>query len=382
MNLQDFRAGKYIQQYQYKSFSPTKINTTWIWNDAKINVLLEQATRSLGELNAFSFIVPDIDIFIRMHIFKEAQSSSKIEGTETKIDEALMDKENISPEKRDDWQEVQNYVHAINYGMERLAEIPLSSRLLREMHAILLDSVRGKHKSPGEHRKSQNWIGGSAPSDAVYVPPVHTEIDHYMNDLEKFLHNKEIDVPHLIKVAIAHYQFETIHPFLDGNGRIGRLLITFYLINNGLLKKPSLYLSDFFERNRASYYDALSRVREANDLIHWIKFFLNAVITTAEKGKQTFQGIIKLKNRLDTEVFEFGRRAENAKILIQHLYSKPVITVNEAIEVLGISKRSARELINEFTRRELLFEITGFKRNRMFSFREYLSLFYVLEGHA
>lgn len=375
MNLKNFNSGNYIKQNEYASFCPEKVNHTWVWDDAKINVLLEQATRSLGELNAFSFIVPDIDIFIQMHIFKEAQSSSKIEGTKTEIDEVLMDKEDLSPEKRDDWQETQNYVKAMNHGVKRLNEIPLSSRLLREMHAILLDGARGEHKSPGEYRKSQNWIGGSSPSDAVYVPPVHMEIESYMNDLEKFLHNDEIDVPHLVKVAIAHYQFETIHPFLDGNGRIGRLLITFYLVSNGLLRKPSLYLSDFFEKNRASYYDALSRVRESNDLVHWIKFFLNAVIKTAEKGKQTFQGILDLKSKYDHEVFEFGRRAENAKILIYHLYSKPIITVNETIKVLGASKRAARELINEFEKREILFEITGFKRNRMFSFKDYLNLF-------
>ena len=375
MNLRDFEAGKYIQQYEYKSFSPTTVNHSWVWDDAKINVLLEDATRALGELNAFSFIVPDIDIFIQMHIYKEAQSSSKIEGTKTEIDEALMDKEDVSLEKREDWQEVQNYVSAMNHGVERLKTMPISSRLLREMHGILLEGARGEHKSPGEYRKSQNWIGGSSPSDAVYVPPIHTDIEECLSDFEKFLHNKEINVPHLVKAAIAHYQFETIHPFLDGNGRIGRLLITFYLISNGLLIKPSLYLSDFFERNRASYYDALSRVRESNDLIHWIKFFLSAVISTAEKGKETFQGILALKNRLDAEVFEFGRRAENARKLIHHLYSNPVTSVNGAIKVLGVSKRSARELINELIRREILHEITGFKRNRMFSFREYLKLF-------
>ena len=375
MNFKQFKSGAYIKQLEYKSFRPEPINHTWTWDDAKVNVLLEDATRSLGELNAFSIIVPDIDLFIHMHILKEAQSSSKIEGTKTEIDEALMEKEDVSPEKRDDWQEVNNYVRAINHGVSRLDEIPLSSRLLREMHKILLDSVRGEHKTPGEYRKSQNWIGGSSLSDAVYVPPIHTELDDYMNDFEKFLHNVEIEVPHLIKAAIAHYQFETIHPFLDGNGRIGRLLITLYLVSNGLLKKPSLYLSDFFEKNRASYYDALSRVRESNDIIHWIKFFLNAIIHTSEKGKATFQGILNLKNKFDHEVFDFGRRAENARKLIIYLYSRPIISVNEAIRVLDVSKRASRELINEFEKRGILHEITGYKRNRMFLFRDYLALF-------
>ncbi|NQU65469.1 MAG: Fic family protein, partial [SAR324 cluster bacterium] len=300
MNLRDFKAGRYLQQYQYKSFSPTKINHTWFWDDAKINVLLENATRSLGELNGFSAIVPDIDLFIHMHIIKEAQTSSRIEGTMTEMDEAVMKKDDIAPEKRDDWQEVQNYVNAMNHGIERLKGMPISSRLLCEMHSILLEGARGEHKSPGEFRKSQNWLGGSDLSDAAYIPPVHTEVADLMSDFENFLHNNKIDVPHLIKTAFAHYQFETIHPFLDGNGRIGRLLITFYFVSNGLLAKPSLYLSDFFEKNRSSYYDALSRVRESNDITHWIKFFLNAVVTTANKGKNTFEQILELKNRLDS----------------------------------------------------------------------------------
>ncbi len=375
MNLKDFKSNVYSRQNEYKSFQPEKINHSWVWEDAKINVLLEQATRCLGELNAFSLIVPDIDMFIQMHIFKEAQSSSKIEGTKTEIDEAIMEKEDISPEKRDDWQEVQNYVKAMNYGIKRLGDIPLSSRLLREMHAILLGSTRGEHKSPGEYRKSQNWIGGSSPSDAVYVPPVHTEIENYMSDLEKFLHNQEIDVPHLIKAAITHYQFETIHPFLDGNGRIGRLLITFYLVSNGLLRKPSLYLSDFFEKNRTSYYDSLSRVRQSNDMIHWVKFFLSAVIKTAEQGQKTFQEILELKNKYDNGIFEFGKRAENARALIYHLYSRPVITIAETIKILGVSHRAARELIGELEKKGILRETTGFKRNKMYSFHEYLSLF-------
>jgi len=376
MNLRDFKAGKYLQQYQYKSFSPTRINHTWVWDDAKINVLLENATRSLGELNGFSAIVPDIDLFIHMHIIKEAQTSSRIEGTMTEMDEAVMEKENIAPEKRDDWQEIQNYVNAMNHGVEKLKELPISSRLLREMHSILLDGARGEHKSPGEFRTSQNWLGGSGLSDAAYIPPIHTEISDLMNDFEKFLHNEEINVPHLIKAAFAHYQFETIHPFLDGNGRIGRLLITFYFVSNGLLIKPSLYLSDFFESHRASYYDALSRVRESDDMIHWIKFFLTAVVTTANKGKETFRQILELKNRLNNLVTEqFGRRANNARKLIDKLYSKPSITISEACEFLGLSNKAAGELIRMMEGHKILIECSGYKRNRFYIFADYISLF-------
>lgn len=375
MNLKDFKAGTYKQQYKYKSFTPEKINHTWVWTDPAINVMLEEATQALGELNAFSFIVPDVDLFIQMHIIKEANTSSRIEGTKTDMDEALMKKEEIAPERRDDWQEVQNYVHAMNYAIQKLAELPVSSRLLQHMHRILLESVRGEHKFRGEFRQSQNWIGGSNLSDAVFIPPQHEEVPDLMADFEKFLHNEQISVPHLIKIAIAHYQFETIHPFCDGNGRIGRLLITLYLVSNGLLNKPSLYLSDFFEKNRTSYYDALSRVRESNDLIHWIKFFLNAVIVTAKKGKTTFKSILDLKNTVDNKIILLNRKAPRAKNLMNLLYSKPVVTVNDVTNFLTISTPTANSLIKDFITRGILVEITGKRRYRHFIFKDYFDLF-------
>lgn len=375
MNLKDFKSGIYRQQYQYKSFLPERINHAWIWDDPKINVLLEKATQSLGELNAFSLIVPDIDIFIEMHIVKEAQASSKIEGTKTNIDEAIMDKNVIVPAKRDDWQEVQNYIKAMKYAIEQLEKLPLSNRLLKEMHKILLTGVRGEHKLPGEFRRSQNWIGGSNPSDAVFVPPARDEVSELMSDLEKFLHNEEIEVPHLIKIAIGHYQFETIHPFNDGNGRCGRLMITFYLVANKLLIKPSLYLSDFFEKNRTSYYDALSRARESNDLLHWIKFFLNGIIATAEKGKKTFQEILKLKNDIDAKIVKLNRKAERGREFVHYLYSKPIVNINDVVNYFKITKKSAISLVSDFEKLKILKELTGYKRNRQFAFNDYLNLF-------
>ena len=375
MNIKDFKSGTLRQEYQYKSFIPEMINHTFTWDDPQINTMLEDATRALGELNAFTMIVPNVDMFIQMHITKEANTSSKIEGTKTEMDEVLISKEQIDPEKRDDWQEVRNYIDAMNSAIKELETLPISNRLIKNIHAILLNSVRGEAKQPGEFRKSQNWIGGASLTTAYFIPPHHNEVNELMSDLEKFLHNEEIFVPHLIKIAIAHYQFETIHPFLDGNGRIGRLLITLYLVSNGLLKKPSLYLSDFIERNKSVYYESLTRVRTDNDLIHWIKFFLEAVIVTANSGVKTFQDILSLKQEMDAIVVGFGKKAHNASKLLDYLYQRPIISISDIIEPLEVSKPTANSLVKEFEEKGILKEITGYERNKLFAFDKYLSIY-------
>lgn len=375
IKFEEFSAGEWVQQYQYKSFAPTLINREWLWQDPVINTLLEKASRALAELDAFTLIVPDVDLFIQMHITKEANTSSRIEGTQTQMDEAVMEAAQLAPEKRDDWTEVRNYVQAINDAIAELETLPLSNRLLKHTHEILMQGVRGEHKTPGEFRISQNWIGGSGLNDAAFVPPHQDLVLDLMSDLEQFWHNENINVPQLIRIALSHYQFETIHPFLDGNGRIGRLLITLYLVDKGLLRKPSLYLSDFFERNRSSYYDALTRVRESNDLIHWVKFFLSAVIETASKGKETFQSILRLRQEMDTLVLGMGRRAENAQQLLSQLYKRPSTTVHDVSELLGISSTAATNLIKQLQSDGVLREITGYQRNRVYLFERYITLF-------
>lgn len=375
MNIKNYIAGTMRQEYQYKSFVPSMIDHTFTWDEPQINTLLEDATRALGELNAFTMIVPNVDIFIQMHITKEANTSSKIEGTKTKIDEVVQSKEQINPEKRDDWQEVRNYIDAMNSALNELDKLPISNRLIKNIHAILLNSVRGEAKHPGEFRKSQNWIGGASLATAHFIPPHHELVPDLMSDLEKFLHNEEIYVPHLIKIAVAHYQFETIHPFLDGNGRIGRLLITLYLVSNGLLNKPALYLSDFIERNKSLYYESLTFVRSQNNLVAWLKFFLTAVIETAKSGIQTFKQILELKHEMDIKILEFGKRSRNAKSLLDFLYQKPIISVADIVKPLQITKPTANTLVKEFVAKGILIEETGFQRNQIFTFTRYLSIY-------
>jgi Fic family protein len=375
VKFETFKAGQWVKRYQYKSFEPVPVNHDWTWEDPVINTLLEKATRALGELNAFSLIVPDVDLFIEMHVVKEAQTSSKIEGTQTGIDEALMSEAHIHPEKRDDWREVRNYIDAVNTAIAELKTLPLSNRLLKRTHAILMQGVRGAHKQPGEFRNSQNWIGGSNLVDASFIPPHHENVPGLMGDLEKFWHNEQIVVPHLIRAAISHYQFETIHPFLDGNGRIGRLLIPLYLVSHDLLAKPSLYLSDFFERNRASYYDALMRVRVSNDLIHWVRFFLNGVAQTAVKGRDTFRQILSLRTEVEHVALSMGKRAASARQTLNLLYRKPVIDASDLERALEISTPTANALIKTLMEKNILVEITGQQRGRVYSFEPYLRLF-------
>ena len=375
MQVEQFVSGRWLQQYQYKSFSPTPINDEWQWLDPQLNTLLERASRALAELNALSLMVPDVDLFIRMHIAKEANTSSRIEGTQTQMDEAIMRREQVSPEKRDDWQEVQNYIEAINTAVEDLKSLPLSNRLLKQTHAVLMQGVRGEHKQPGEFRTSQNWIGGSNLSNAVFVPPHPNEVPELMGDLEKFWHNDNVQVPDLIRIALSHYQFETVHPFLDGNGRIGRLLITLYLVDKGLLHKPALYLSDFFERNRGAYCDALTVVRSSSNLLHWLKFFLTAVIETATSSKNTFMAIMALRHEVEHQILSLGQRAENAKKLLLYLYQRPMLSVNEAAEQLGVTHQSANALVKQLESLGILRETTGYGRNRLYVFERYFALF-------
>ena len=376
MKLEEYRSGEYVKMNDYKAFIPSKINYNWGWDDTKLDKLLAEANRQIGELNAYSLLIPNVDLYIKMHVKIEANKSSRIEGTRTTVEEDLLDVADINPEKRDDWEEVQNYVKATNYGVERIKKgFPVCTRLIRELHKILMQGVRGEYKTPGEFRTSQNWIGGSMPSNAVYVPPPHTEIAECLTDFEKFINNEEIDTPDLIKIAILHYQFESIHPFLDGNGRIGRLLIPLYIQSKGMLDKSCLYISDYIERNKNTYYDMLTRVRTHNDMIAWIKFFLEAVIETSKTAKEKFRNVVELTMEMDKVIMDLPVKPENAKKVLDVLYDEPIVSRKKIIEKTGIKFTTLVGVINAFQEKQILIETTGYSRNQVFAFQKYIDLF-------
>ncbi|MEQ1661761.1 MAG: Fic family protein [Thiobacillus sp.] len=376
MNITDYQSGAYENRYEYQAFLPEPVCHEWVIADPELSDLLGRADRALGELNAFSQLIPDIDFFIRMHVAKEATQSSRIEGTQTNIEDAFKDAADLNPEQRDDWAEVQNYIRAINTAIDSLATLPLSSRLLCQTHAQLMDGVRGEHKRPGEFRVSQNWIGVSL-KNAAFVPPHHEHVPALMSDLEKLLHADDMFVHPLVRIAIAHYQFETIHPFLDGNGRLGRLMISLYLASTGLLHKPALYLSDYFERNKTAYVDHLMAVRQGNHLRAWLVFFLFGVEETARASAAVFRAVLALKQRIEREVLpRFGaRRQDNAQALVRQLYARPVIDVKGAMKVADISTNTASALIDDMVTFGVLTEVTGQRRNRLFVFHKYLDIF-------
>ena len=376
IKIESFKSGNFVKSFEYKAFSPTLINSVYAWEDNELTALAEQSAVALGQLDAYAQLVPGIDQFIRMYVLKEATVSSRIEGTQTVMEEALMAERDIHPEQRDDWREVNNYVLALNNALKHLPRLPLSSRLLRKAHFDLMQSVRGSYKTPGEFRKTQNWIGGRTLKTAFYIPPVWNDIHPLMSDLENFLHAENTGLTHVMKIALAHYQFETIHPFLDGNGRLGRLLIPLYLIDQKIIHKPVLYLSDYFEKNRSFYYDHLTRVRTFGDLKSWMKFFMRGVIDTSNHGIRTLKEILALKKKCEEKrIDNLGRKVPSAKLLLNFLFRNPVSDAESMSHAIGLSTVSTYKLIDDFMKLGILKEMTGYKRNRKFIFEEYISIF-------
>ena len=372
--MNSYQSGTLIRRAGFHSFEPSKIDRPWRFDDPLVQEALSRADRHLGRLDMFSEYVPNLDLFIQLHVTKEATKSSKIEDTKTEIEEALLPEEEIEAERRDDWHEVNNYIHAMRHSMEALDRLPFSTRLLREAHSVLMTNVRGAEKMPGEYRTSQNWIGGSNPGNARFVPPDQANVPELMGDLETFAHNDSLHLPPLLRIGIMHYQFETIHPFLDGNGRIGRLMIPLFLISSGILKQPVLYLSDFLERNRDEYYERLTRVRNHNDLNGWLHFFLDGVTETAKNGVETFNRILQLKHHWDAEIASWKTRSDAGK-LFTHLFTNPWVNAAQVGATCSVSPATAYKLLERFVNCGLLVETTGAKRGKLYLFEPYISLF-------
>jgi Fic family protein len=375
------RSGRYIQQPQgYRAFIPEGLPPKPpILMDPLMWMLLSQADRALGRLDGSIELLPNPDLFVFMYVRKEAVLSSQIEGTQASLLDVLeFEAQALEPGRPNDVAEVVNYVNAMNYGLERLRELPLSLRLIREIHGKLLTGVRGSERSPGEFRQSQNWIGSPGTNglaNAMFVPPPPHEMTEALDNLEKFFHDEE-PMPLLIKVGLIHAQFETIHPFLDGNGRIGRLLITFLLCEKGILQLPLLYLSYFFKRHRSEYYDHLQAIRDNGNWEGWLRFFLRGTYEVAKEATETARKIVNLREAHRALITEkLGRGASKALLVLEVLYYRPIISVHAVMDATKLSYANANRLVRDLCNLGLLIELTGQKRNRRFSYEPYLSLF-------
>jgi Fic family protein len=374
------RAGSYVKQPTgYRAFVPNPLPPDpEVAIGPEMQVLLSQADRALGRLDGSIQTLPHPDLFVFMYVRKEAVLSSQIEGTQSSLQDVLAAEARIlSPDRPQDVDEVVNYVRAMNYGIQRLKELPVSVRLIREIHAELLRGVRGQHLAPGEIRTSQNWIGpgGCSLNEATFVPPPPYEVAQHLAGLERFLHG-EAQLPILIRIGLAHCQFETIHPFLDGNGRVGRLLIAFLLCEQEILLKPVLYLSHYFKKHRQEYYDQLQSVRDHGTWEDWLTFFLQGVIEVSKQATETARRILTLREDHRSAITDqFGRAAGNGHRVLEHLYQHPIVSVNEIQTLIGTTYAAANDLVGKFVSHRILHEITGQARNRKFMYQSYINLF-------
>ncbi len=374
------RAGQYVRQPGgYRAFVPAPLPPDPpIRIEGRLQQALSRADRALGRLDGSITTLPNPDLFVMMYVRKEAVLSSQIEGTQSSLQDLLAAEARIFSDTRPrDVEEVINHVRAMNHGLPRLRDLPVSIRLIREIHAILLRNVRGRHAAPGELRRTQNWLGpaGCTLSEATFVPPPAHLVPKLLGEWEAFLHRDD-DLPVLVKVGLAHAQFETIYPFLDGNGRLGRLLVTFLLAERGLLQKPVLYLSDYFKRFRQDYYDRLQETRDQGDWESWLVFFLDGVAQVSQQATETARKILELREEHRRAVLEgLGRAARSGLKLLEYLYERPIVSVNEAMQALGLTYAAANRLVGRLVALGILAEITGQARNRRFGYGPYIALF-------
>jgi len=371
------RSGIYIKQLTgYRAFIPAALPPDPpLKLDGELQNLLSMADMSMARLDGMGLILPNANLFIAMYVRKEALLSSQIEGTQASLEDLFEFERGGNPDNINDVAEVVNYVKALNYGMERVNSFPMSLRLIREIHGILMEGVRGGDKTPGEFKKTQNWIGhpGSNLMDASFVPPPPHEAEKAMGDLERYLHNTS-QMPVLVDCAMIHYQFETIHPFLDGNGRLGRLLTTFYLHWKEVMEKPLLYLSYFFKKNRQEYYDRLNMVRNNGDFEQWVAFFLKGVKITADSAIETARMILELQTNHRNLLWQKKISSPLAVGILEKLFFMPYVSVHDIATSFDISFQAASTLIAQLENAGILFEITGRKRDRRYLYKDYLNI--------
>ncbi|MBT9130749.1 MAG: Adenosine monophosphate-protein transferase SoFic [candidate division WS2 bacterium] len=372
------RVGTFIKQLAgYTAFIPKPLPPEPpVQFDDELHILLSEADRALARLDGIITVLPNPNLFIGMYVKKEALLSSQIEGTQASLEGILEFEADLTPKENiEDIKEVINYIKALNYGIEMLKEQPMSLRLIKDIHNILIEETRGSKIIPGEFRKSQNWIGpqGASLSEAIFVPPPPEMVLSCMGEIEKFFYEYD-HIPPLVKIALIHAQFETIHPFLDGNGRIGRLLITFYLFWKKILSRPVLYLSFYLKKHRSEYYDLLMKVRTEGAWEDWIKFFLKGVFETSSESANTAKEIIKLKEDLITKLYENSISSIYAIKLIDHLFENPLTETKSVMEKMKIHKDTANELVKAFEKIGILKEITGKQRYKKYLFKEYVNI--------
>lgn len=377
--VQTHRSGRYVSQLEgYRAFIPAPLPPDPpIRMSAELTMCLSDADRALGRVDGVASILPNPDLFVAMYVKHEAVFSSQIEGTQSTLEDVLEYEVNPRGDARPkDVEEVVNYVRAMNYGLKRLSELPLSLRLLREIHGELLQGVRGSERTPGEFRHSQNWVGSAncMLKDAEYVPPPPHEMNAALDNLEKFLHDRS-SLPVLIHCGLAHAQFETIHPFLDGNGRIGRLLITLLLCEREVLQRPLLYLSYYLKAHRAQYYDRLMAIRHDGDWEGWLKFFLRGIYEVSKTATETARAILGLRERHREIITQRLPGSTNGLKLLDYLFEHPLLSVRMAQETLGCSYGTAGSVIQEFENLEILREVTGQQRNRLYRYEPYVAVF-------
>jgi Fic family protein len=373
------RAGRFERQPEgFEAFIPEPLPPSDLDVDAPLQALVSKADMALGRLDGVVEVVPDPDRFVLMYLRREAVVSSQIEGTHASLMDVLEHEAEVEhATARVDVREIVNYVRAMEEGIARLQTLPLGRRLMCEVHGVLMENVRGgeQHKTPGEFRRSQIWIGGGSPATARFVPPPAEVVPESFANLEEFLHDPS-PMPPLVKVGLAHAQFETIHPFLDGNGRTGRLLITFWLVEQGILRKPLLYPSLYFKEHREEYVDRLQAIRDQGAWEDWLGFFLDGIAQTADEAVQLALRIVDLRERDRERVMEeLGRRSWNAQRLLDELFRQPIVTARTVEAMLGVSQPTASALVRDLAGLRILRELTGKRRNRIFGYAEYLSLF-------